>query len=415
MKNLRFFVEDVNVKKIDGKDSEKNGTEKEDGIRWGLNEPKSNEAINKNKIDKKTLNRNTKRLLNKFKTEEPFFIQGKAGWGKTSIIVDMAHRFGYEVITVYLDKARAEDLGGTPVPDKDKNNEAYLAELLPSWAQIMRSHPKQNYLLFFDEMNQAQLDVQNALMPIVLENTIAGIKFDNFFVGAAGNFESENDAVNVLQGPLKQRFMPIIVWESDTDESWKSAFEFIHKSWDDKLGKNFVDRLEECASIFISPRIVDHKICKFVYKLKVALERDGDEDWNDVDDYLERLEECSNEDLSAAQEKKREKLAEYIFNYMRGNDEGEKKSSSKNSDMIDKNLLKEIKDAIETGYIATLDEHNKVIKYGVSRENILDIVDDEDVNREMLERTIKNLEKSGVKFKFETNKQFLDKGLLLAN
>ena len=74
-------------------------------------------------------------------------------------------------------------------------------------------------------MNQAQPDVMNALMPIVLEHEIAGRKYgptdkngkvteSNFFVGAAGNFEDENDAVNELSGPLKSRFKPIIVWKT---------------------------------------------------------------------------------------------------------------------------------------------------------------------------------------------------------
>ena len=42
-------------------------------------------------------------------------------------------------------------------------------------------------------MNQAQPCVMNALMPIVLKNVICNVQFDNFMVGAAGNFEDENE------------------------------------------------------------------------------------------------------------------------------------------------------------------------------------------------------------------------------
>ena len=36
----------------------------------------------------------------------------------------------------------------------------------------MKNHPDKQFLLFFDEMNQAADDVMNALMPIVLRNVV---------------------------------------------------------------------------------------------------------------------------------------------------------------------------------------------------------------------------------------------------
>ena len=409
MKKLISFINEVNAKNIEGKDAEKNGTERRDGIKWGIDEPKNDAPLEK--INPKELTKNKKRLYNKFRTKEPFFIQGKAGWGKTSIIKDFAERFHREVITVYLDKARAEELGGTPIPDKDKNDRAIIKEALPKFAEKMYQNPDQQFLLFFDEMNQAAPDVMNALMPIVLENEIAGVKFKNFFVGAAGNFESENDAVNELSDPLAQRFQPIIIWETGTDEEWADSIDFLHKKWDKKLSENFINQLAKCIKIFPSPRVVDHKICKFVYELRESLKEEGDEDWNDVDDYLERIVDCSRDDLKASDEAKQQKLAEYIYQFMRGNDKGAKESK-KGEGMIPKEFLQEIKDAIESGYVAAPDEKTgKIVKYGISRENIYDVVADEEVNREMLERAIKNLEISGVKFKFEKDADWKKAGL----
>ena len=116
MKALTNFIfeKENELNKFNGKDAEKNAS---DGL-FGVNEPKDNEAVTP--LDKSKLNKNMKRLLMKFKTQEDFFIIGRAGWGKTSIIKDLAKRFGREVVTVYLDKAQKEDLGGIPVPTKGK-------------------------------------------------------------------------------------------------------------------------------------------------------------------------------------------------------------------------------------------------------------------------------------------------------
>ena len=116
--NLQEFVmrieEGRRPKNIEGKPAEKNGT---DGL-YGVDEPTDNDAVVE--IPKEQLNKNMKKLLMKFRTEEDFFIIGKAGWGKTSIIKNLADKFNRKVETVYLDKAVASDLGGIPVPGKTR-------------------------------------------------------------------------------------------------------------------------------------------------------------------------------------------------------------------------------------------------------------------------------------------------------
>ena len=74
----------VNPDRIVGKDAKKNGT----GGKFAIDEPTDNEAVEP--LSKDQLNKNMKRLLMKFKADEPFFIMGEAGWGKTSIIKSMA-------------------------------------------------------------------------------------------------------------------------------------------------------------------------------------------------------------------------------------------------------------------------------------------------------------------------------------
>lgn len=421
MRNLYNYVFDepskktineanVNPERIVGKDVKKNGT----GGKFAIDEPTDNDAIEP--LSKDQLNKNMKRLLMKFKADEPFFIMGEAGWGKTSIIKSMAKRFGRTVITVYLDKCEATDLGGIPVPREDKRGNAYVDSAMPAWAQYMLEHDDQQFLLFFDEMNQADGAVMNALMPIVLETEVCGVKFDNFIVGAAGNFDHENDAVNELSGPLKSRFKPIIVWETGGDAEWKQAFDFMHKEWDGKLGEDgpaYIDLLQENRDLFQNPREVEHKILKWCSKM---IDTD-DKDLFDVEDYLDRLEGLTKEDLNRTQEDKLKKLAEATYNLVNGLPLSPERKRSKGKEMMDETLKNNIKKAMRNGFMTNGPDSSDKRKYGISRENAPLVFCDPEMtenacNREMFDRYINKLEADGIKFKYETDAEWKKAGLV---
>ena len=421
MRNLYNYVFDeprkktineanVNPERIVGKDVKKNGT----GGKFAIDEPTDNDAIEP--LSKDRLNKNMKRLLMKFKADEPFFIMGEAGWGKTSIIKSMAKRFGRTVITVYLDKCEATDLGGIPVPREDKRGNAYVDSAMPAWAQYMLEHDDQQFLLFFDEMNQADGAVMNALMPIVLETEVCGVKFDNFIVGAAGNFDHENDAVNELSGPLKSRFKPIIVWETGGDAEWKQAFDFMHKEWDGKLGEDgpaYIDLLQENRDLFQNPREVEHKILKWCSKM---IDTD-DKDLFDVEDYLDRLEGLTKEDLNRTQEDKLKKLAEATYNLVNGLPLSPERKRSKGKEMMDETLKNNIKKAMRNGFMTNGPDSPDKRKYGISRENAPLVFCDPEMtenacNREMFDRYINKLEADGIKFKYETDAEWKKAGLV---
>lgn len=421
MRNLYNYVFDeprkktineanVNPERIVGKDVKKNGT----GGKFAIDEPTDNDAIEP--LSKDQLNKNMKRLLMKFKADEPFFIMGEAGWGKTSIIKSMAKRFGRTVITVYLDKCEATDLGGIPVPREDKRGNAYVDSAMPAWAQYMLEHDDQQFLLFFDEMNQADGAVMNALMPIVLETEVCGVKFDNFIVGAAGNFDHENDAVNELSGPLKSRFKPIIVWETGGDAEWKQAFDFMHKEWDSKLGEDgpaYINLLQENRDLFQNPREVEHKILKWCSKM---IDTD-DKDLFDVEDYLDRLEGLTKEDLNKPQEDKLKKLAEATYNLVNGLPLSPERKRSKGKEMMDETLKNNIKKAMRNGFMTNGPDSPDKRKYGISRENAPLVFCDPEMtenacNREMFDRYINKLEADGIKFKYETDAEWKKAGLV---
>lgn len=421
MRNLYNYVFDeprkktineanVNPERIVGKDAKKNGT----GGKFAIDEPTDNDVVEP--LSKDQLNKNMKRLIMKFKADEPFFIMGEAGWGKTSIIKSMAKRFGRTVITVYLDKCEATDLGGIPVPREDKRGNAYVDSAMPAWAQYMLEHDDQQFLLFFDEMNQADGAVMNALMPIVLETEVCGVKFDNFIVGAAGNFDHENDAVNELSGPLKSRFKPIIVWETGGDAEWKQAFDFMHKEWDGKLGEDgpeYINLLYENRDLFQNPREVEHKILKWCSKMINT----DDKDLFDVEDYLDRLEGLTKEDLNRTQEDKLKKLAEATYNLVNGLSISPERKRSKGKEMMDETLKNTIKKAMRNGFMTNGPDSSDKRKYGISKENAPLVFCDPEMtenacNREMFDRYINKLEADGLKFKYDTDAEWKDAGLV---
>lgn len=402
-------VEDVKDQQ-DVKLDDVKGEEPEDisGGVWAVEEPTEDDIVKG--IDKTTLTKNKKRILMRLKANKPFFVQGEAGWGKTSLITKLAHQCGRTVITVYLDKAEATDLGGIPVPAKSKRGANYAEYLMPGWAKVMFDNPKKQFLLFFDEMNQAQPDVMNALMPIVLKNEVCGRKFNNFIVGAAGNFEAENGAVNELSGPLKSRFGGVITWETG---DWDDAFAHLKKVWGAKTGEQFLDTLRADAELFKNPRDMEMHIIEEAYNLKM----DKDSDIWDAEDWVYQLDLLKKEGLTPSQEQRVIKLAEKISKFVKSKGGTEAKEEgrpsrerSKGTDQVPENIREAVKNGMNRGWIID-DKDPKRPKYGVSRQNVSFLVD-EVMNAEQLERLIRKLEADGAKFKYEKNSEFLKDGYL---
>lgn len=402
------------------------------GATWAIEPPYDDDAVED--IPDEDYNDNLLDLQAKFDADEPFFIQGRAGWGKTSIIEDMAKRAGRHVITVYLDKAQATDLGGIPVP-VEEDGVAKIVNAMPDWAAYMLEHKKDNFLLFFDEMNQAQPDVMNALMPIVLKNVICNIQFDNFMVGAAGNFAEENEeGISELSGPLKSRFKPLIIWNSGTEDDWRSVFKYLHKKWDKEFGKEVIDEFEQRAMLFDNPRELEHKVFKAIKNIrdkakknpKIKLTRYNAQ-W-----CRRHLGDIVKDELSRNEDKQLNELAEIYHKLLvEGPDAFKKKETtgsrggrSRGADQVSEEIKNQIKNAMKRGYMTNdeKDASGKLIdkrKYGISRENInvfcdMELSDEESgevVNAEMLERIINKLEADGVKFKYETNAEWKKAGL----
>lgn len=66
-----------------------------------------------------------------------------------------------------------------------------------------------------------------------------------------------------------------------------------------------------------------------------------------------------------------------------------------------------IEAGIKNGFISFVDEKGKKHEFGISKDNLQYIIE---LEPEKLNKIIKLLEKSGVKFKFKTNKEWQDAG-----
>ena len=360
-------------------------------------------------LTEEDINENSEEVAARLAANKPFFIQGEAGWGKTSIITDIAHKFGRTVITVYLDKAQPEDLGGLPTAEKNKHGEGYQANLLPGWAQIMRDNPKTDFLLFFDEMNQAQPDVMNALMPIVLKNTIAGKKFKNFVVGAAGNFEEENKGgISKLSGPLESRFGGVIKWISG---DWAASLRFLRKKYHDQDSIEFIDKLEDCVDLFKNPRDVEQFIIEYVNNIKKSKYSGLLNSSRLMLKGIKRLLKTPFEEMDRGQQNKINKLAELMSDFIAGRAKSaeSEKRGRKTRQMMDKEMAEIIKDGIQNGYMTQEDpKTGEDRKYGISRENIRKLFcDEKELTAEMLDNLIDAIEiEDKIKFKYETDAEW---------
>ena len=384
---------------------------------FGVNEPTDDSVVDDEEFSQDTIDENNEALLDKFLAEEDFFILGRAGWGKTSMITSMAKRFGYDVITFYLDKCQATDLGGIPVAMKmkEKSGEDGVKEkrALPPFAQIIRDNPDKKFLLFFDEMNQAAPDVMHALMPIILKKEICNQIFDNFFVGAAGNFESENAYVTELSGPLKSRFAPIIIWNTGDDESWATACKFLHKKWDKTVGKEIVDEICDHCKLFENPRELDMKIIKWAYRMR--MNNNPDKSAIRPSRVLKRLTILAKDELTRTQNDELSKLADKIYAFINKKDGDNKRtgrSTEKNVEMMKPEIAEKLKEFIENGvtYFKLNPNDKEGSPFGVCKENFKKFIDYDVINAEMLERFLKQMDVMGVKFKYNTKADWIADG-----
>lgn len=173
---------------------------------------------------------NKQKILAHIKANVPLLIIGSSGWGKSSIVYEVAQELNLPIVTANANSWMAEDFGGLVRPI----NGEYYDYLPPKW--VIDNRDKE-FILFIDEINQANVSVLHALYRIVLDREVAGIKL-NMKIIAAGNNNSENPYLTELPEPLLKRFS-VYQWENNITE----ACRYLNKKYNTNL-----------ESIYTNPR-----------------------------------------------------------------------------------------------------------------------------------------------------------------
>lgn len=148
------------------------------------------------------------------KEGENLLVYGNKGVGKSSIVKEYAEANKKQVLIFSLATMLPEYIGGIPyakVSDTEKTN--YFTLLLNEALTPILEAEGKDYILFFDEINQAPTEVMNCLYSICHidpdQRTWCGHSLKYAQIVGAGNLSDGTDGtvyLNELPGPLLDRF-----------------------------------------------------------------------------------------------------------------------------------------------------------------------------------------------------------------
>lgn len=138
------------------------------------------------------------------------FIQGSPGISKSDIVKEIANEFNLELIDLRLSQMEPCDLLGFPFEDGDRADYKPMKIFPLTDTEIPAN--KNGWLLFFDEFNSANREVQAASYRIILDREIGNRKIHpNCFIVCAGNKSSDKAIVNKLSTALQSRLVHLFM------------------------------------------------------------------------------------------------------------------------------------------------------------------------------------------------------------
>lgn len=162
------------------------------------------------------------------------FLKGAPGTSKSAIAKSIATKLKLRFWDLRLSQMDAVDLGSYPYPLKSEDTgEPFLTQLNPDWMLTASNNnltDNNGWLVFYDELNRAPLEVRNAALRVLLERTSNNLEFPlHVYQMAAGNLGAEDGTqVEELDGALRSRLITMI--HDITLPEWIEAFakEHIH-------------------------------------------------------------------------------------------------------------------------------------------------------------------------------------------
>lgn len=168
-------------------------------------------------------------LIKKYMIKKPVLIWGAPGVGKTAIIKQVAEHLGIKCLVMNLSVRDPVDFAG--MPDVREGATYYnLPAIFPRVREVTGAHPELHDfsseedtggILFFDEINRAQVPVLNTCLQLVLDRRLDLYTLPiNWVCFAAANRPDTGEAPTVtpLEAPLLNRFRGINYFA--TVEDW---------------------------------------------------------------------------------------------------------------------------------------------------------------------------------------------------
>ena len=211
------------------------------------------------------------------KDEENIFVYGNKGIGKSSIVREYAEESKKQLAIFPLATMIPEFIGGVPYAQvsADKKTQ-YFTLLLNEQLQPILETKGKNWILFFDEMNQAPTEVMNCLYSIChidpKQREWCGHSLEFAQIVGAGNLNDGTDGtvyLNELPGPLHDRFFVYQLVSSDKDtmdylkKKWKNipqVAKYIKAMQDSKINPRNIDKCLELLQFEKNPLLLRAKL-----------------------------------------------------------------------------------------------------------------------------------------------------------
>jgi hypothetical protein len=145
-------------------------------------------------------------------------LKGAPGVGKSDVICDIVKQMGFDIMIQHPVVSNPIDFKGLPV--SGVVDEKLTADFIPYGDLQKMMETNKDLVVLFDDLGQAPISVQAAVMQIILAREINGKKISNKvrFI-AATNDKTDNAGVSGLITPLLSRFAGIFSIEIDS-EAW---------------------------------------------------------------------------------------------------------------------------------------------------------------------------------------------------
>lgn len=145
-------------------------------------------------------------------------LKGKPGIGKSDVIEQTVKEIDWDLLICHAVVSDPTDFKGLPV--SGNLNGKLVADFIPFGNLLQMIETEKNLVVLFDDLGQAPITVQAAIMQIILARQIDGKKIsDKVSFVAATNSRADNAGVSGLITPLLSRFAGIFEIEVDED-SW---------------------------------------------------------------------------------------------------------------------------------------------------------------------------------------------------